>query len=78
MMSPEVTTVHVPREHYSTTKTRLESIIKHTQNVKYELLILDAGSPPEIELYLRSVANNSPNCRLIRLDYILTPNELRN
>src|SRR5689334_9524393 len=77
-MSPEVTVVHVPRERYSATEVSLSSILQHTGDVPHNLLILDAASPPHIEQYLRKVAEAEEHRQLVRFDFILTPNELRN
>jgi GT2 family glycosyltransferase len=77
-MTAEVTIVHVPRERYGETRNSLESILKHSRDVRHELLILDADSPPEISTYLQKVAEEESNRRYVRFDYILTPNELRN
>lgn len=75
---PLVTVVHVPREGYSLSRRSLESVLEHTQEVPHELLILDAGSPPEIAQALAEAARGVPGAEVLRFEALLTPNELRN
>lgn len=77
-MSIEVTIVHVPRERYGETRASLDSILRNTEGVPYKLLILDAASPPAVAEHLRAVAAEGENRELLRFDFIMTPNELRN
>lgn len=74
----EVTIVHVPRERYGATERSLESIVRHTRGVPHQLLILDTDSPAPVAEYLRKRAASLANAELLRFDFAMTPNELRN
>lgn len=76
--APELTIVHVPRERYGATERSLESIVRHSSGVPHRLLILDADSPPPVAAYLRKRAASLEDAELLRFDFAMTPNELRN
>jgi len=71
-----VTVALVPRERFSFTRTSLESIYANT-HCAFDLVCVDGGSPPEIRDYLKAQATER-GFKLIRTDYILSPNEARN
>lgn len=74
----QLTIVQVPRERYGATERSLESIVRHSGEVPYKLLILDADSPPAVAAYLRTRAASLEDTELLRFDFAMTPNELRN
>jgi GT2 family glycosyltransferase len=75
-LSPRVTVAVTQRESFHHTFRSLESLFAGT-NAAFELVYVDAGSPPWIKARLeRSAA--ARNFRLIRENRFLTPNEARN
>ncbi|HYZ17035.1 MAG TPA: glycosyltransferase [Candidatus Acidoferrum sp.] len=74
--APVVTLVVVQRESLLHTKTSLESIYAHT-TVPFELVYVDAGSPPWIAAYLRREARTR-GFRLLRFEQQLFPSAARN
>jgi GT2 family glycosyltransferase len=73
---PQVTIIVVPRERFSYTRESLTSIYTHT-DYPFELIYIDADSPPHIKDYLANEAKNK-KFKLIRKDYYLSPNSARN
>ncbi|BAZ12635.1 putative glycosyltransferase [Calothrix sp. NIES-4071] len=76
ILHPLVTIIVVPRERFSYTRESLTSIYTNT-NYPFELIYIDAGSPPHIKNYLASEAENK-KFQLIRKNYYLSPNHARN
>ena len=70
------TIVVVPRDHFGDTEESLESVLTHTER-PYELVVVDGGSPPATEHYLRA-AQVRAGFRLIRTEHALSPNRARN
>jgi GT2 family glycosyltransferase len=75
-MSPRVTVAVTQRESFHHTFRSLESLFAGT-NVAFELVYVDAGSPPWIKARLERCAA-ARNFRVIRENRFLTPNEARN
>jgi GT2 family glycosyltransferase len=73
---PQVTIIVVPRERFSYTRESLTSIYTNT-DYPFELIYIDAGSPPHIRDYLVSEAENR-KFLLIRTECYLSPNHARN
>lgn len=73
---PSVTIVVVQRESRAHTKASLESLYAVT-TVPFELVYVDAGSPPWIAAYLRREAR-ARNFRLLRVRRSLFPSVARN
>lgn len=73
---PQVTLIVVPRERFSHTRESLESIYQNT-NHPFNLIYIDAGSPPHIRDYLTAKATEH-QFQLIRTNYYLSPNHARN
>lgn len=75
-VTPSITIVVVPQEHFSYTQQSLENIYKHTK-LPFELIYIDAGSPRDVQKYLAREAT-SKGFTLLRTDYFLAPNQARN
>ena len=75
-LHPQVTIIVVPRERFSYTRESLTSIYTNT-DYPFELIYIDAGSPPHIKNYLATEAKNK-KFKLIRTDCYLSPNHARN
>lgn len=76
MSSPLATIAFVPREVFSTTKRSLERLLAATSG-PYELVVVDGGSPPDVEGYLSRRAEQC-GFTLLRSEHILSPNQARN
>lgn len=71
-----VTIAFVPREQFETTQRCLELLIERTSE-PYELIVVDGGSPPEVQEYLQTAALQH-GFMLLRSEAYLTPNQARN
>jgi GT2 family glycosyltransferase len=71
-----VTVVVVPRERFSRTEVSLESLYRHT-TAPFELIYVDAHSPPPIQDYLEQQAREK-GFRLIRLPHFVPTSRARN
>jgi GT2 family glycosyltransferase len=66
----------VPRESFIQTRRSLETIYARTQT-PFELVCIDAGSPPIVKRYLEQAAREK-GFTLVRSDEYLIPNQARN
>jgi GT2 family glycosyltransferase len=73
---PTVSIVVVPRERFSVAPRALRALLANTAP-PYELVYVDAGSPPYIRDELAVLASRH-GFRLIRVDRFLSPNQARN
>jgi GT2 family glycosyltransferase len=71
-----VTVVVVPRERFSRTEVSLESVYRHTTE-PFELIYVDAHSPPPIQAYLERQAREK-GFRLVRLPHFVPTSHARN
>ncbi len=76
MPDQSVTIIISPWQHFSATKTSLESIYAFTQP-PFELVYVDGNSPPHVRRYLQEQARRR-NFTLIRTDRYLTSSEAHN
>jgi GT2 family glycosyltransferase len=76
MTRPSITIVVTPRERFSFGLRSLEALFART-NDWFELVYVDAGSPPLIERQLARQARVR-DFRLLRFDHYLSPNAARN
>jgi GT2 family glycosyltransferase len=74
--STDVTIVVVPRERFSTSEKALDTLYANT-SIPFELVYVDAGSPPRVRRYLERKAKEN-GLRHLRFDEYLTPNQARN
>jgi glycosyltransferase involved in cell wall biosynthesis len=74
--SPRVTIAITQRESFHHTFRSLDSLFASTRT-RFELLYIDAGSPPWIARRLKRLASEH-SFRLVREDRYLTPNQSRN
>jgi GT2 family glycosyltransferase len=74
--TPLVTIAMVPRERFSLTQNTLESVYG-TVTMPFELVCVDAGSPPEIRDYLAAESRRR-GFRVIRTEHYIIPNAARN
>jgi len=72
----DVTIIMSPREQFGFTKRSVESLYSD-QNIPFDFICIDGGSPQEVRDYLRSESERR-GFKLIRKPYFLTPNEARN
>ena len=72
---PSLTIVVVPRERFSHTERSLDALYRNT-GYPFELVYVDANSPPAIAQYLKRAAAER-NFRLIRNEQFLSPNQAR-
>ncbi len=75
-LNPKITLIIVPRERFSYTRESLESIYQNT-NYPFDLIYIDANSPPHIRDYL-TTKSEEHKFQLIRTNYYLAPNHARN
>lgn len=73
---PEVTIVVVPRDHFSTAKEALESVLEHT-DVPFKLVYVDGRPPNAIRSYLRKRAREA-SFELVESPHFLTCTQARN
>jgi GT2 family glycosyltransferase len=76
MQSSLATIGFVPREVFSTTERALETLLARTPP-PYELVCVDGGSPPNVQVYLERRAKEC-DFTLLRTESYVTPNQGRN
>jgi len=76
MAEPRVTVAVVPRERFSLWPHALESIAAHLDTA-CDVVVVDAGSPAEIEQPVRRICEQR-GFRRLRLEGFVSPNEARN
>jgi GT2 family glycosyltransferase len=76
MTGPSITVAVTQRESFGHTKRSLESLYA-TAGVPFDLVYVDAGSPPAVRRLIADEASKR-GFRVIRRDASLTPNEARN
>lgn len=74
--TPAVTIVVVPRERFSAARRSLQSIVENTR-VPFELVYVDAGSPPRVQRRLESIAREH-GFSYVRVSGYWPPNRARN
>jgi glycosyltransferase involved in cell wall biosynthesis len=78
MALPRVTIIVTQRERFSLTQTSLESILSDYLSYPFELIYVDGNSPPDIQEYLQTQADNYSFITLIRREHYLRSNTARN
>jgi GT2 family glycosyltransferase len=73
---PRVTIIVTPRERWGMAQRSLESIYEKS-DIPFELIVVDAGSPPRLSDWLKK-ESAVKGFRIIHLDRFVTPNEARN
>lgn len=76
MKSALATIAVVPRERFSFAIQSLDNILA-TTSLKHELLYVDGGSPPEVQLHIARQAK-AHHFRVLRTEQYLSPNQARN
>jgi GT2 family glycosyltransferase len=75
-LDPRTTIIMVPREGFATGPASVRDVCEHRENGA-RLVVVDAGSPPEVREQLETLARRY-DFSLLRTDRYLAPNQARN